>query len=98
MLIGHLLPGEKPPQEMADIPWTEYARGPGLLTVCLLAVLLAWWRPLVGGAIVIVCAVAIAVAMFPATPLAYSIVVGPFLLVELLSVVRGWRTRQATDT
>ena len=39
MLISHLHPGEKPPQEMEDIPWSEYARGPGMVTLCLLAML-----------------------------------------------------------
>jgi hypothetical protein len=98
MLGGHLISGERSPNEMENIPWTEYARGPGLLTVCVLAVIWAWWRPLVGGAALIVCAVAVAIAMSPTSPSAYLFVGGPFLLVGLLSVAYGRMIRKATGT
>ena len=98
MLGGHLISGERSPNEMENIPWTEYARGPGLLTLCVLAVIWAWWRPLAGGAALIVCAVAVAIAMSPASPSAYLFVGGPFLLVGLLSVAYGRMTRKASET
>ena len=54
VLVSHLLPHEKPPQEMENIPWNEYLRGPVLLSASVVALLWALWRPLGGGIALIV--------------------------------------------
>ena len=80
-------------------PWTlESAIMAGLIVASALSVLVAWWREGVGGALVVVCAVAHSTfACFAAghnRGLAILISGGPFLLIGVLFLASWWRSRR----
>ena len=79
-------------------PWTlEDAIMTGLIVASALSVLIAWWREGVGGAVVIICAVAHSTFAYIASGhnrgLAMLISGGPFMLAGILFLASWWRSR-----
>ena len=69
----------------------------GLIISSALSVLIAWWREGVGGAIVVICAIAHSTFAYVASGhnqgFAMLISGGPFLLVGILFLASWWRSR-----
>ena len=70
----------------------------GLIITLVLGVLIAWWREGIGGTILVICAVAHSTFAYVVTGhnkgLAMLVSGGPFLLIVILFLASGWRSRR----
>ena len=70
----------------------------GLIITSVLGVLIAWWREGIGGTILVICAVAHSTFAYIVAGhnkgLAMLISGGPFLLIGILFLASGWRSRR----
>ncbi len=83
-------------------PWTlEDTIMTGLVITSVLGVLIAWWREGIGGIILVVCAVAHSTFAYIVAGhnkgFAMLISGGPFLLIGILFLASGWRSRRTTS-
>lgn len=101
VLVGRLLPHQKPPQAMEKIPWTEGVRFPVVLSLRVVALLWALWRSLGAETPLVLCGVSVAAAVsWPPridSPVDFApvfVVAGPLFMVRILSMLRAPRALQ----